>query len=364
MGNYKLSAKSVLSYTFSVSLIACSGGGGGGSSPDTSSANNTKSYSKVAPTGVWVLNRSSKYSQQNAMRVDPSASSANVVFPNDNAPTGDEVYPDPSAGVFCGGSVFVGSYSYNALTQIDPNYNRVTNQIPKIMSDAGMTCANNKVWAISTASLSLQSYDLLSGVTNTITTGGLGGGAGIAATSSGVWVLSLDSSLIQVNPSSGSVMYSISINSGGGSYTPLGMTSTGTASDHVWIVSVNNATNKLALQKFNTSTKKFDVAVDMNVIGLNASSIALGTRLDLAEDSNGVWFPAFPINTVLHYTESGALWDTVSVGNTPWGIAAGFNSIWVTNAKDNTLTKIDSASAKVVSTIAVGNNPVRVVISK
>ena len=49
----------------------------------------------------------------------------------------------------------------------------------------------------------------------------------------------------------------------------------------------------------------------------------------------------------------------IPVGDEPVAVAVGAGSVWVANAGDGTVSRIDPATRKVVKTIEVGNQAVR-----
>jgi YVTN family beta-propeller protein len=49
--------------------------------------------------------------------------------------------------------------------------------------------------------------------------------------------------------------------------------------------------------------------------------------------------------------------DTITVGNSPGGVAFDGTNIWVTNGFDGTVSKIDAVTGMVADTITVGNSP-------
>ena len=53
----------------------------------------------------------------------------------------------------------------------------------------------------------------------------------------------------------------------------------------------------------------------------------------------------------------------IGVGQEPKGVAVGAGAVWVANAGDGTVSRVDPATRKVVNTIEVGNRPVGVVVA-
>ena len=53
----------------------------------------------------------------------------------------------------------------------------------------------------------------------------------------------------------------------------------------------------------------------------------------------------------------------IDVGEEPEGVAVGAGAVWVANAGDGTVSRIDPATRKVVKTIEVGNSPFGIVVA-
>ena len=54
---------------------------------------------------------------------------------------------------------------------------------------------------------------------------------------------------------------------------------------------------------------------------------------------------------------------TIAVGTSPWGLTTGLGAVWVVNAKDDTVMRIDPERARVTATVAVGHNPKAVAVA-
>jgi YVTN family beta-propeller protein len=55
---------------------------------------------------------------------------------------------------------------------------------------------------------------------------------------------------------------------------------------------------------------------------------------------------------------------TIPVGSHPSAIAYGAGSVWVTNAGDGTISRIDPATNNVTKTIKVGNDPEGIIVGE
>jgi YVTN family beta-propeller protein len=90
------------------------------------------------------------------------------------------------------------------------------------------------------------------------------------------------------------------------------------------------------------------------LIGLVAAAIAVGALL--ATRSGGGAAVA-PNSVAMIDAKTGKLIGDVSVGIRPGAVAAGADSVWITNREDQTLTRIDAASREVVRTIPLLATP-------
>jgi YVTN family beta-propeller protein len=73
--------------------------------------------------------------------------------------------------------------------------------------------------------------------------------------------------------------------------------------------------------------------------------------------------PALPANSIGVLSRDGSLHDAVEVGQSPEGVAYGAGALWVANAADDTVSRVDPSSHAVVQTIPVGGSPVAVAVS-
>ena len=268
-----------------MALTACSGSGGGSSD----SGSGKSSVVEVPPAGIWVVNkgRFASLADNTVMRVDSASNAVTATFSAEGSPAKSSIKPTPVSVVFCGGSLWVGSYSDSTLDRISPTTNEVLETIPDVFSDAGMTCAENRIWANATSTRTVTIYDTKSKSKSTVEL--VASGSGIRSTSQGVWAVDLSQTLTQYDAVTFAPLYSTNINSAGTAYMPLGMTG---SADMLFIVAKNNFTDKIALIKFNVVSKSIVYATDLAIPGLTDTGIALGQRLDVLEAEGMIWFPA------------------------------------------------------------------------
>ncbi len=85
-----------------------------------------------------------------------------------------------------------------------------------------------------------------------------------------------------------------------------------------------------------------------------------GLPRDIAVDRDGgVWVAMQDFARVDHYDRFGTLLASVPVGNVPTNVSLdGDGHLWVVNEADGTISKVDTNTLEVVSTLDVGPNPV------
>jgi YVTN family beta-propeller protein len=99
--------------------------------------------------------------------------------------------------------------------------------------------------------------------------------------------------------------------------------------------------------------------------GAVVNTISVGNDpLAVSSDGTHVWVVNFVGNTVTELdASSGAYADgslaasTISVGDGPQGISSDGTDVWVANYFGSTVTELDAASGAVVNTISVGSGP-------
>ena len=91
-----------------------------------------------------------------------------------------------------------------------------------------------------------------------------------------------------------------------------------------------------------------------------------GKHAYVADNSTGLTATGAPGGNTVSVidTATGAVSDTITVGNDPVGVAITPDGkhVYVANCVDNTVTVIDTATGAVSATIAVGTSPIGVAI--
>ena len=93
----------------------------------------------------------------------------------------------------------------------------------------------------------------------------------------------------------------------------------------------------------------------LTVVAVAVAGLAGGATLPLAEAP--VAAAAVPANAVSELDENGQVVASVPVGTNPTAVVAGGGAIWVLNAGDNTVQRINPSTHAVEQTIEVGQDP-------
>jgi YVTN family beta-propeller protein len=91
--------------------------------------------------------------------------------------------------------------------------------------------------------------------------------------------------------------------------------------------------------------------------GAITAEAPVGTPWGVAVGQGSVWVTNYNDGTVSRIDPATHAVEPIEVESTPTGIAVGADAVWVTNSYSGTVSRIDPADDKVVGTIAVGNGP-------
>jgi virginiamycin B lyase len=105
-------------------------------------------------------------------------------------------------------------------------------------------------------------------------------------------------------------------------------------------------------------TRRDSASGEISTIALPAAP----TRLAVTEDA--VWVLTPPDNSVSRIDPAtNRVVATIPVGRAPSGLAVGAGAVWVSSSHDGTVARIDAATNRVVATIAVGRAPGAVTVA-
>jgi YVTN family beta-propeller protein len=107
-----------------------------------------------------------------------------------------------------------------------------------------------------------------------------------------------------------------------------------------------------------TSARRRTVpAVGVGVAGLIVAALIVGTFALVSRNDTGSLKAPAPDTVSSLDARSGRIGRVVRVGTRPTGVATGGGSIWVINAADQTLSRVDPSGKSSFSAIAVGGSP-------
>jgi YVTN family beta-propeller protein len=270
----------------------------------------------------------------------------------------------------------------NSVGVIDPESNRVVDQIPVGLRPGPITAGADAIWVanlddrtlyridprtLSTRSIALQATptDLAYGAREVWVANGLLGtlqrvdtefntagdrirtgagravGGSIALGFGSVWFVSANSVVKRLDPNSENVTETL--------YS--GESPSGVAIDNNAIWVANKASRDV--YKFSPTTSE---PMIMQSICSRPTAIATG--------GGAVWTACGDSNTVTRIDPLTEVTSPITVGNHPSAIIYGASSVWVTNAGDGTVSRIDPLTNEVTKTITVGNDPEGIVVAE
>ena len=149
--------------------------------------------------------------------------------------------------------------------------------------------------------------------------------------------------LLKLDPRSGSTLASTTIGGEGLSVRP--------ADSHVWVASSTEGSPAIHFVRVDPVT--------MQVAGSVRSTCSEGEGADFRVAFGSLWHACKDDGTVVRVDlETGQRLATIATGNGAHHIAVGHGSLWVTNYRANTLSRIDPSRNAVVATIrGVGSSP-------
>jgi YVTN family beta-propeller protein len=230
----------------------------------------------------------------------------------------------------------------NSLAVIDPESNRLVATIPTGVLPSDVAAGAGHVWVANLADDTVTQVDpRRRAVVSTISPGVTV--AGLTVDDRGVWIGDANRlRLVRVDPGFRSVAESVRLGPGpqfeGGSGPNL------VASGHgsVWVGSSYSA-----VARVDPGTRE----VEKVSVGNGPSAIATG--------AGSVWVTDEVDNTVARIdpASANAVTGTTPVGRAPSAVATGGGAVWVANTQDDTVARLDPGTAAVTDTIRVGRRP-------
>ena len=234
----------------------------------------------------------------------------------------------------------------NSLAVIDPKSNRVVATIPTGVQPADVAAGAGHIWVGNQADDTVTQIDPRRRAVVS-TTAPRASVAGLAADDHGVWIGDADRSrLVWLDPDFHSLR-SLRLASdipglGGSGPVAIGYGSVWAGSSYGAIARVDPDTRKLE----NIS------------VGNGPSAIATG--------AGAVWVTDDTDNTVARIdpASANAVTGTTPVGRGPTAVATGGGAVWVANTQDDTVYRVDPGSAAVTHTTRVGRRPTGVAVGE
>jgi peptide/nickel transport system substrate-binding protein len=238
----------------------------------------------------------------------------------------------------------------NSLAVIDPESNRLVATIPTGVRPADVAAGAGHIWVANQADDTVTQIDPRR---RAVVSAAAAPGvivAGLAADKRGVWIGDARRfKLVQLDPAFRSVARSIRLVS---DIEVLGASAPNAVA--VGYGSVWAGSSYGAIARVDPDTRE----VERVSVGNSPSAIASG--------AGGVWVTDDVDNTVARIdpASANAVTGTTPVGRGPAGVATGGGAVWVANTQDNTVARVDPDSTAVTDTIRVGRRPTGVAVGE
>ncbi len=238
----------------------------------------------------------------------------------------------------------------NSLAVIDPESNRLVDAIPTGVRPADVASGAGYIWVANRDDDTVTQIAPRARRVVSTTSPGVSV-AGLAAGRHGVWVGDIRRTrVVRLDPGFHSVVRSVRIAPDSAGFGQLGTNPMAIGYGAVWTGRTYGAVARVG----GTS---HEVTRTISV-GNDPSAIATGV--------GGVWVTDADDNTVTRIDPAGegAVVATTSVGQGPAALAVGAGAVWVANTQDGTVSRIDPRTATVTHTIPVGRRPTGVAVGE
>jgi peptide/nickel transport system substrate-binding protein len=235
----------------------------------------------------------------------------------------------------------------NSLAVIDPESNRVVTTIPTGIQPADVAAGADHIWVANEADGTVTQVDPRQRVVVSTTSPRVGV-AGLAVGAGGVWIggprrlVRLDPGFRSVEPFAKLVAEDEHIGYSGPNLLAVGYGS-------VWVGSSDGA-----IARVDPDTRE----IERISLGNSPSAITTG--------AGGVWVTDDVDNTVARIdpASANAVTVTTAVGRGPSAVATGARAVWVANTQDNTVARVDPRTAAVMKRTRVGRRPTGVAVGE
>ena len=233
--------------------------------------------------------------------------------------------------------MWVASPSGGAVLQVDQEQGVVVDRIPVNGQPGSLVSGGGALWLASTMGATAERIDPASSTITWTAELAETGPAAMAYGEGGLWVAdSTDQALLELNPLSGSVLQSFSLD-----VHPAALA---LADGLVWVAANNSGT----VEGVDPGTGQVVGTVD---VGNGPSAIVF---------SHGYLWVANSLDSTVSVVDPAtfAVVSTIAVGSGPAALVAGDGSVWVANQYSGTVSRISPQRLAVVGTVDVGDNPV------
>ena len=240
------------------------------------------------------------------------------------------------------------SATANSIAVIDPDTNRVEDTIPTGIRPADVAAGAGYVWVANEADNTVTQINPRRRAAVSTNAPPDATGAGLAVGPDGVWIGG-ERRLLRLNPGFRSFERSITLEPPDEHTGYAGSNLVAVGYGSVWVGSDYGA-----VARVDPDTRE----VDTVSLGNSPSAIATG--------AGGVWVTDDVDNTVARIdpASANAVTATTPVGLGPSAVATGAGAVWVANTQDNTVVRIDPRTAIATDRIPVGRRPTGVAVGK
>jgi YVTN family beta-propeller protein len=270
----------------------------------------------------------------------------------------------------------------NSVGVIDPDKNKVVDQIPVGARPGPLAAGAGAIWAANLDDKTLSRLDPRTGSVHLITLQRTP--TGIAYGEGAVWVANgLLGTVQRVDTDFNTVGNPIDTMAGRAVTASIAV-----GFGSVWYASANSIVQRLKPEAGKVTATLLSgpspsgIAVDDNAVWVanrtsnNVYEFSPATNQPIARTSvsrgpiaittggGAVWVADYGFDAVTRIDPLSGSTVTIPVGSHPSAIAYGAGSVWVTNAGDGTISRIDPATNNVTKTIKVGNDPEGIIVGE
>jgi YVTN family beta-propeller protein len=285
--------------------------------------------------------------------VPVAPNSVAVIDPQTNRVSDDIQVGARPAGIAAGaGSIWVANLDDGTVSRIDPTTSRVVRAIPDPGISGALVAWRGAIWAttwnLSGHSMGLTridpQFDSITGRRRLYAPGNVlqsNASPAVAAACPALWLAPPGSPLTRVDPSASPVSQTVETNN----YP----SSVAVGEGAVWVADLN-------LHNVVEVDPVTSIVAATITVGNSPSAIAAG--------EGAVWVADRSDNKVVRIDPvADTVATTIAVGASPAGIAVGDGAVWVANTADGTVSRIDPQTNRVVKIITVGGSPQTIAVA-